>query len=446
MITGEVAYELPNVLSEPKTIDNFFTEEMFARVKKVIDNTELGKESLHYNTTLGRWEVSGLVFDEDIETYSLQRARELFNDKSLKKTYFFATRYQRKECCIPQLHEHLDQNGTQTTIDITIENTAEWTLDINGQIFDQNPNQAVIFGGQQHIHSRPPYPTKDLDKYVTVLFLHFTQPDHWMQTDRVGGGRKYGPDANIRFFNEKRFMPIPDTPLSQPWCSCHSYWYMLDLYDRIVGHATESKPELVDTKIVEEKELAPGIIQYTISKKSANTLCGLVQNSLIKQWSDAGIYANKGENSINKNIRNCFAYTAKGKESTCHPQDPIRISTESINACIDSAVQRFRDRYQLGEVISESTNFLRYEEGGHFVEHVDHNENVPRLISSSMFLNDKFDGGELEFKEFNLKIKPEAGKIIVFYSSKPYTHKVNPVECGIRYSAVKWYRSAKTNN
>ena len=438
MITGDIAYELPDVLSEPKSIDNFFTEDMFLRVKKVINSTELGKDSLHYNTTLGRWELSGIVFDEDIEEYCLQKAKELFNDDSLKKTYFFATRYQRKECCVPQLHEHLDQNGTQTTIDITIENTAEWTLNIDGQIFDQKPNQAVIFGGQQHIHSRPPYPTKDLDKYITVLFLHFTQPDHWMQTDRANGVKKYGQDANIRFFNQNRFMPIPDTPLSQPWCPCHSYYHILGLYDTIVGPAVDLEPELVDTQIIEEKELAPGIVEYSISKKSAHTLKGLMQNSLIKQWSDAHIVSINNVAAIDKQRRNCYAYTFGSKESGCHPQDPIRIATESIGLCLDSAVEMFRQKHQIGNIKVESTNILRYEEGGHFVEHLDHHKSLPRVISVSMFLNDNFTGGELEFKNFNLKIKPEAGKIVVFHSGSPYLHRVNPVEIGIRYAAVRW--------
>ena len=440
MITGDIAYELPDVLSEPKSIDNFFTEDMFLRVKKVINSTELGKDSLHYNTTLGRWELSGIVFDEDIEEYCLQKAKELFNDDSLKKTYFFATRYQRKECCVPQLHEHLDQNGTQTTIDITIENTAEWTLNIDGQIFDQKPNQAVIFGGQQHIHSRPPYPTKDLDKYITVLFLHFTLPDHWMQTDRVNGARKYGQDANIRFFNQNRFMPIPDTPLSQPWCTCHSYYHILGLYETIVGSATESETELVDTEIINERELAPGIIEYAISKKSAHTLKGLVQNSLIQRWVDSRIVGANNEVGVNKEKRNCYSYTVGITESNCHPQDPIRIATESINRCLNSAIDMFREKHQIENIKVESTNILRYEEGGHFVEHIDHHENFPRAISMSMFLNDNFTGGELEFREFDLKIKPEAGKIVVFHSGNPYTHKVNPVGCGIRYSVVRWYR------
>lgn len=439
MIIKDVAYELPAVLAEPKTINNFFTEEMFARVKKVIDSTELGKDSLHYNTTLGRWEESNIAFDKDIEDYCLKKAKELFNDDSLKKTYFFATRYQRKECCVPQLHEHLDQNGTQTTIDITIENTAEWKLDINGQIFDQIPNQAVTFGGQQHIHSRPPYPTKDLDKYITLLFLHYTQPDHWMQTDMASGGQKYGPDANIRFFNQNRFMPIPDTPLSQPWCPCHSYYNILDLYETIVGHATGSQPELVDTTILEEKELAPGIVEYEISKKSAHTLRGQIQNSVIQQWEPSKVRHDNNIISVDINARNCFIYNAIGKESSCHPQDPIRIATESIAIGIDSAVEKFRARYGVAKLGSLGTSLLRYEEGGMFVEHIDDHRVFPRVVSVSMFLNDNFEGGELEFKEFGVTVKPKAGKMVVFSSSFPYIHKIHPVSTGIRFAAVRWY-------
>jgi predicted 2-oxoglutarate/Fe(II)-dependent dioxygenase YbiX len=237
-------------------------------------------------------------------------------------------------------------------------------------------------------------------------------------------------------------MPIPDTPLSQPWCPCHSYYHILGLYDTIVGYAVDSEPELVDTKIIGERELAPGISEYSISRKSAHALKGLVQNSLIAQWNDSHIIAENNQAKVNKDKRNCQSYTLRKTESRCHPQDPIRIAAESINACFDSAVEMFREKHKIGNIRVESTNILRYEEGGHFVEHLDHHKNLPRVISVSMFLNDNFSGGELEFKNFNLKIKPEAGKIVVFHSGSPYLHGVNPVEIGIRYVAVRWCRLA----
>jgi predicted 2-oxoglutarate/Fe(II)-dependent dioxygenase YbiX len=74
-----------------------------------------------------------------------------------------------------------------------------------------------------------------------------------------------------------------------------------------------------------------------------------------------------------------------------------------------------------------------------FHDHFDHASMYPRIVSASLFLNDDFEGGEFVFKEFNLTIKPKTGDILVFSSSFPYMHRVNPVKTGIRYAAVKWY-------
>jgi len=442
MITKDLLFELPEPLSEPKIVNNFFTDEMFGRVKSVIDKTGLGTDSLKYHTMYARWEASSIVFDDDIEEYCLQKAKEIFNDNTLKKTYFFATRYQRRDCCVPHLWEHVDQNGTQTTIDITIENTAGWGISVEGLEFEQNPNDAVVFCGQQHTHSRPPYPTKDLDKYVTVLFLHFTQPNHWMQKEK-GGIAKYGNDGNIRFFNRNRFLPLPDGPINQPMCECHNYWHMVDLYKTIVGDAVYSDPELVDTKIIDENEIAPGIVEYRISKESSRILKGLIQNSVYHQWKPAEVlYKNNGA-KVDPDVRSCFVYYMNEKESSCHPQDPIRRAKESFQTIMSSAVEMYRKKYDIVNLKSTNTLLLRYEEGDGFINHIDDHPTMPRVVSVSMFLNDNFDGGELEFKEFGLKITPESGKIVIFCSAFPYSHKVNPVLKGIRYAAVKWYEFAK---
>ena len=74
-----------------------------------------------------------------------------------------------------------------------------------------------------------------------------------------------------------------------------------------------------------------------------------------------------------------------------------------------------------------------------FHSHFDASKTYHRIVSVVMFLNEDFTGGELEFKEFGLKIKPQAGEVLVFPSSYPYMHQVNPVEFGVRYSVVKWY-------
>jgi hypothetical protein len=440
MITKDIMFDLPDVLSEPKVISNFFTDDMLARVKQIVHNTGMGTDVLQFHTMLARWEAS-ISFDEDIEEYCLNKAKELFNDNTLKKAYFYAVRYQAKDGCVPHLWEHTDQNGTQTTIDITIENTANWGLIVEEQHFDQNPNDAIIFCGQQHIHSRPPYPTTDPEKYTTVLFLHFTQPDHWIQKQR-DGIYKYGKDGDVRFFNRNRFLAMPDGPVNQPVCDCHDYSATLNLYSEIVGHAFEEETEISEVKIQSKQELAPGIMLYKTGKESARTIKGLIQNSMFKQWQTAEVLVD-GKPTIQYNARNCYNYFLDYRQNDCHPQDPIVRAKKSLEVGIDGIIEDYRGRYSITPLISHHTVLLRYEPGNMFHNHYDAAPAYPRIVSVSMFLNDNFDGGELEFKEFNIKIKPEAGDVVIFCSAFPYMHQVHPVTKGIRYAAVKWYEFSR---
>jgi hypothetical protein len=109
MITQEIMFDLPDVLSEPKVINNFFTDEMLERVKQIVNNTGMGTDALQFHTMLARWEAP-ISFDEDIEEHCLNKAREIFNEPELKKAYFYAVRYQAKDGCVPHLWEHTDQN------------------------------------------------------------------------------------------------------------------------------------------------------------------------------------------------------------------------------------------------------------------------------------------------------------------------------------------------
>jgi predicted 2-oxoglutarate/Fe(II)-dependent dioxygenase YbiX len=136
----------------------------------------------------------------------------------------------------------------------------------------------------------------------------------------------------------------------------------------------------------------------------------------------------------------CYEFLITDKQLSCHPQDPIRRAAESLKSGLDGIVEDFRSRYSIVPLKSHHTVLLRYEEGNKFSNHIDAHPEFPGVVSVSMFLNDDFEGGDLEFKEFGIKIKPDAGDVIVFCSSFPYMHQVHPVEVGIRYAVVKWYQ------
>ena len=50
-----------------------------------------------------------------------------------------------------------------------------------------------------------------------------------------------------------------------------------------------------------------------------------------------------------------------------------------------------------------------------------------------MYLNDNYEGGEIEFPNQKVKIKPEAGSILIFPSMNPYIHESKPTSKNEKY-------------
>ena len=90
--------------------------------------------------------------------------------------------------------------------------------------------------------------------------------------------------------------------------------------------------------------------------------------------------------------------------------------------------------------------FLGYPVGGHYIEHNDAEtfdrgkwrRIADRDVSFLFYLNSEFGGGELEFTQIGLTIKPKKGMMIAFPSYKEFAHKVHPVTWGHRYTLVSW--------
>ncbi len=72
------------------------------------------------------------------------------------------------------------------------------------------------------------------------------------------------------------------------------------------------------------------------------------------------------------------------------------------------------------------------------------NSDIPRFLadcSSLIYLNEDYEGGELIFPEYDLKLKPKTGDVITFPTNAIYLHAVNKINSGTRYNILlKWYR------
>ena len=101
----------------------------------------------------------------------------------------------------------------------------------------------------------------------------------------------------------------------------------------------------------------------------------------------------------------------------------------------------------------EPVQFLGYPPGGHYKghndgEHFNHETRqweklMDRDVSFLFYLNDQYGGGELEFYDLGLTIKPKKGMMIAFPSYKEFAHMVHPVTWGHRYSLVSWVETQK---
>ena len=140
------------------------------------------------------------------------------------------------------------------------------------------------------------------------------------------------------------------------------------------------------------------------------------------------------------------------RDTLWYPQsDELRVHLEqAISGCYFRYVQ---PRYQCTFKKYEPAQFLGYNPGGHYKTHNDgehFNEKtrqwekcMPRDISFLFYLNEEYGGGELEFTDLGLTIKPKKGMMIAFPSYKDFAHKVHPVTWGHRYSLVSWVATQK---
>jgi predicted 2-oxoglutarate/Fe(II)-dependent dioxygenase YbiX len=101
---------------------------------------------------------------------------------------------------------------------------------------------------------------------------------------------------------------------------------------------------------------------------------------------------------------------------------------------------------------SELPQLLHYGVDGHYMPHCDGEslwkppgnepliwrKSTDRDLSTVLFLNNDFEGGDFIFPELRIRIRPEPGMLVCFPSTHEYLHGVEPITHGNRYSIVNW--------
>jgi predicted 2-oxoglutarate/Fe(II)-dependent dioxygenase YbiX len=122
--------------------------------------------------------------------------------------------------------------------------------------------------------------------------------------------------------------------------------------------------------------------------------------------------------------------------------DPVLQNMHNqFNLMLLAASVPYSSRYNIGEPLyHEGYNLLKYSGGQEYHQHYDGTTTTGRIISAICYLNNDFEGGEIEFPYFKIKIKPQPGMLILFPSNFAYSHVAHPVTKGSKYAIVTWIR------
>lgn len=99
--------------------------------------------------------------------------------------------------------------------------------------------------------------------------------------------------------------------------------------------------------------------------------------------------------------------------------------------------------YPLRVQRDEGYTALKYEAGEFYKPHADAEGGTSfdeRQLSAILYLNDDYEGGELEFPKLGVKIKPKKGDLVFFPSNFCFVHASLPIVTGTKYAVVTWLR------
>jgi hypothetical protein len=144
------------------------------------------------------------------------------------------------------------------------------------------------------------------------------------------------------------------------------------------------------------------------------------------------------------NLRSCTVFslfTSKLDKSIAGID--LRLEKVKLNQKIISqtslALIDFIKEYGFKIVEREAWELLSYEETQKLTWHSDNGAPHPCLVSMVYYLNDDYEGGEVEFKDhIGTPFKPSAGDLLIFPSSVDYVHRVLPITSGRKYAAISF--------
>jgi hypothetical protein len=162
-------------IQKPKIIKNIFNEKDFNDLKTHLYNKP--KLQSDFDPSFERYCFNDKLINEYLQKL-VPVAREIFNSNTLVGSYGLFAHYEGNN---PNLFTHKDNNACTYTLDMCVYQTEPWDLNVDGEPYTLQENEALAYYGNDQMHGRGAFP-KPNSQHVAMIFFHFVEPDHWWNT------------------------------------------------------------------------------------------------------------------------------------------------------------------------------------------------------------------------------------------------------------------------
>lgn len=193
--------------------------------------------------------------------------------------------------------------------------------------------------------------------------------------------------------------------------------------------------------VVSNPGLGLSIYHNVFSQKDADRYIKVLEDSLTNgskyKWSEAQV---TNSSSPIKEARDCVDFKYKSEHLGLrdeHNASLIDLHDEVLDS-LKICVNDYARYWGINVVFYEALNFVKYEgEGKHFRIHADHGPAYNCTVSAVIYINDDYQGGEIQFPRLdNFTYSPQVGDIAVFPSNFIYEHASLPIVEGTKYAVV----------
>lgn len=130
----------------------------------------------------------------------------------------------------------------------------------------------------------------------------------------------------------------------------------------------------------------------------------------------------------------------KLRKTDIHDLDPNTDLHNELLETFVTALNKYAEKYPYAHIKGgEHLRVAKYEKGGFYSTHTDA-ATSERVISGVLYLNDDYEGGEIYFPSQKIKLKPEAGDLILFPSCFLFPHQSLPITDKSKYAVISWFK------